>query len=662
MKMKLLIALMTAMNSYSAFSAIDAKDCPSLTQTTNKEDMKFCKAVTDKLMNTPNEKRNDVIAYMNTHRDEILSSNGSGGTLGSGGSPGNITTCKTIITNMKNVLEALTKNKEQEDDSSAGSKSLRECVKLTKGNFRYLYKGGSPAGQPSDWMIYVNNSDACLAKINCEEGTFGDIAAIQANEKYKACTKSTAETLARCDAAAFLISTANKDWSSETDTSNKSVEGGNPKMTCKRMGIETLDFDGCAKFVQNGDIMDVAQGAIQKGQELYYQDKTMTAQADAAKSDNTATASLEALKSSVKSQQDIMTQRAALDTGKLAVLATYYSEIPTHEDLKAKCSSFSYRTPATLIVGLNQAGSSVQVSDQAACPEVAAKPSFALLMNQQEKEKMKAKLVKVGIDVGSDAVMAGLMAKRAGDLNDAIAKVDAFKPIDPLAPAADNLQTTYCQQNPGDTKCLTGGLDRTFDAMGDNVISFGEGGTGTSYNNSNPFIDTNGTTTNAVGPTDRKSVASVGSVVSAAQQNGGLATTAAAATVTKGGAPAAGGGGGGSGGGGVGGGGGGGAPAGAQGATSGAIAGRAPTYGGGSGTLSMMGGNGINRSKSTAKDDGNPFGKLFGKGGNASGAINFGGRAPASVGTKGDNLFDMISKRYSNVSSDKRLLEYELTK
>jgi hypothetical protein len=76
----------------------------------------------------------------------------------------------------------------------------------------------------------------------------------------------------------------------------------------------------------------------------------------------------------------------------------------------------------------------------------------------------------------------------------------------------------------------------------------------------------------------------------------------------------------------------------------------------------MMGGYGINKNKSGSKDDSNPFGKLFNKDGNKSGVLDFKGRAPASVGTKGDNLFEMISKRYETVSADKRLIEYELAK
>ena len=75
----------------------------------------------------------------------------------------------------------------------------------------------------------------------------------------------------------------------------------------------------------------------------------------------------------------------------------------------------------------------------------------------------------------------------------------------------------------------------------------------------------------------------------------------------------------------------------------------------------MMGGYGM-KGKTAAKDDANPFGKLFNKDGR-SGAIDF-GRSPASqkVGSKNDNLFEMISKRYTTVNTDKRLIEYEIMK
>ncbi|MDD4973168.1 MAG: hypothetical protein PHY93_02400 [Bacteriovorax sp.] len=556
------------------------------------------------------------------------------------------TACETTKAGIRSKIQPLIKTGKNENQDGDSNNMMKKCVKLSGNNMRYLYKDGQRA-QRIEWNDFVAASDECIEKAcNNSEKTNPE-----AEAKERACADMTA-LASQCDGAAYLISAFERDFENSEHVVTKDQKGGNPAITCKGVGISTLDYEACVKFVENSDIMDAAQGAIQTGQDLYYKDKAMTAQMEATSSTDSATAGLKALKTGVKGQEDIMTQRAALDATKLAALANFYSQLPTGDDLKAKCQKYKTMSPAG---GLpDTAGCDTAVSRQ---------QDFGFLMNQQAREKMKAKLAAVGINVATDAVMAGLMAKRAGDIDNAIAKIDAFKPIDPLAPAADNLQTTYCQQNPGDAKCLTGGLERTFDAMGDNVITFGEGGTGTVYANNIPTLDGTTGTPNAVNPTTRNSITGAGSVISAAQQKGGLMDTAAKATVTKGTAPAAGGGGGGSGGGGSGGGGGG-APAGQQaGGVSSAIAGKAPSYGGGSGTLSMMGGYGI-KGKSTAKDDSNPFGKLFNKDGNKSGSLDFPGRSPASskVGNKADNLFEMISKRYTNVNNDKRLIEYEMTK
>ncbi|MDO9184070.1 MAG: hypothetical protein Q7U04_16775 [Bacteriovorax sp.] len=538
--------------------------------------------------------------------------------------------------NAEKAIEDLTSSRKVGKlDNLYGSRGVHYCDDLTLGNFRDLYKNGSATEKVEKWKDYLTYSKTCMTDI-CDDN------------KYKACIDKLKPIAASCDAAAYIVSAFDRDWNAGSD---KPVDGGTPKITCKRVGAETLDFDGCVSFVQNGELMDVAQTVVQKGQEVYFADKSMTAQAEAAQSTNTATAGLTALKSNVKGQQDIMTQRAVLDTGKLAALATYYSEIPSVNTIYEKCAS--YRT----VVNPEAPGPGpVEICNNTAKDE----SKFGFLQNQTAKEKMKAKLASVGINVASDAMMASLMAKRVGDLDNAIAKVETFKPIDPLAPSADNLQSTYCQQNPGDAQCLTGGLDRTFDAMGDNMITFGDGGTGTSYMNKNPDLNAGAGTTNAVNPAGTNKNDGVASIVSGAQQKGGLAETAAKAVVTKGTMPTGGGGGGGSLGGGGGGGGGGSAP-GAAAATT--FQEKAPTYGGGGGTLSMMGGLGINKNRAIAKDDSNPFGKLFNKDASKSGALDF-GRSPASqkVGNKTDNLFEMISKRYTNVNTEKRLIEYELTK
>lgn len=524
----------------------------------------------------------------------------------------------------------------ENSDGGNGSSLMKKCVELSGNNMRYLY---GKQRKTIDWNKLVDAKEECIAITPA-------CASADVSAKQKACD-NWKRTAALCDAGAFIISQSGRDWELPEHVKPSDVKGGNPEIKCTALGIETLDYEGCAKFVQNGDIMDAAQSAIQMGQELYYKDQAMTAQMEAASSTESATAGLKALGTGIKGQQDIMNQRAAIDTGKFTALAIYYSKIPDYEEIKGICAK--YQAGAN---GLTQNLCEAAVSQH---------PGFAFLMNQTAKEKMKAKLAKVGIDVTSNLVMANLMGNRLNDVNNAIAKVDAFKPIDPLAPAADNMQSTYCQQNPGDSKCLTGGLDRTFDAMDGNVISFGEGGTGTSYSNNNPYVDPTAGTKESVSSGSKNSITGVGGVISAAQQNGGLETKAGAATVSKGTAPTGGGGGGGGSGGGVGGGGGGGAPATAAQGSSPGYNGRAPKYDGGGGTLSMMGGYGINKNKGTAKDDSNPFGKLFNKDGNKSGVVNF-ARSPASVGNKGDNIFEMISKRYTTVSSDKRLLEYELTK
>ncbi len=568
-------------------------------------------------------------------------------------------TCKEMITK---ASEEIKPNGNFVNDAKGGSGDMQACVDLTKGWYRNLYKlGGNKGTLPNEynWQKFLAHSSVCIKKAEkaCDiiekQNLKDDVINTEFTNALNACAnENTSKTIAsRCDGAAYLLSVSERDWENPEHFHTPLVKAntGAPPISCKGSGVESIDYEKCVKFAENGDILEVVQGAAQKGQELILADKTMTAQADAASSANTATASLQAQKTSIQAQEQIMNQRAALDSGKLALLATYWSDMPTYQTLIDKCKSYN---SSDELLAANKDG----------CLSAVKQPGFDFLPNASMRDKMKVRLVTVGVAIGADLLAAGLLGKRAGDIDGAIAKVDAFKPIDPLAPSTDNLQTTFCQQNPGDVKCLTGGLQQTYDAAADNVITFGPGGTGTTYSNSNPFLDSSGTTTNAVAPTNKAAITPVGSAITNVDQKGGLMDTVAAATVTKGSAPAAGGGGGGGLGGGAGGGGGGASGGGVQaGGSTGSLA-KAPSYGGGAGSLSMMGGFGINKSKATAKDDANPFGKLFAADAKKSNSIDF-GRSPASqkVGTKGDNLFEMISKRYVNVNSEKRLLEYEMT-
>ncbi len=564
--------------------------------------------------------------------------------LHGGGNSGSSTSgenCEKVPNNnYKRFVEEITRTENNElTDGKFGSGALSDCVALSRGNMRYLYKNGNSAvSNGFTWDKAV--------EIKCLENS----KVCGGEESLDSCKNKLKVQATRCDSVAYIASVYGRDWTNKEHIETPNVKGGNPPITCQGNGVPTVDYDACVKFVQNGEIMDATQTVVQAGQELYYKDKTMTKQAEVAQSANTATAGLEALKDTVKSQKEIMEQRTAMDSGKLAMLASYYTDMPSADEVRAKCSNY------ILPEGLKD-------QKQELCRDVINKNDFGILSNAMTKEKMKSKLISLGVNVASDAVMAGLLSKREGDLKNAIAKVDEFKPIDPLAPQADNLQTTYCQQNPGDPKCLTGGLDRTFDMMNDNVITFGEGGSGASFNPNNPYADTtnsNGTNSNG---TTKNSITGVGSAIASAQQSGGLADPIAAGTITKGGGATGGGGGGGGSGGGAGGGGGG-APAGqgSPGGVSAAIGGKAPAYNGGSGFSLLGGGNGLRNNKAKGEKEENPFGKLFGKNANNNGTVNFRGIASQNVGSKGDNIFDMISKRYSTVNGEKRLIEYEAAK
>ncbi|MFA6235693.1 MAG: hypothetical protein WC635_00090 [Bacteriovorax sp.] len=664
MKMKLLTVFTLSIFSFSSKAIVldsmpinpefEAK-CASLPKTALPEEITECKNYHNRQITTANNRlrqcgttpegqscrdsENLNINNVQQAADRMNANFDAQATSSALAAAGSKAACEKVKAEKKAAASNIFTPRQNEDkDGDTGTAEMKKCVQLSQGAMRYLH---GKKRQQIDWKAIVDAKDECISE--CYTGP-------EAAAKQKACSEIKAQAV-RCDAAAFLIAAFDRDWENTEHVVTKEVKGGTPPISCVGRGVATVDYEACVKFVQNGDIMDAAQGAVYKGQEIYYKDKAMTAQMEVSAQDNTGTGALTAMKEGVKGQEDMMTQRAALNTGKFAALVSYYSDIPDPGDLKAKCGSYSGEAINSLIPNTNP---------RTACESVAARQhEFGFLMNQQSKDKMKARLAKVGIDVASDAMMAALLAKRAKQLDSAIASVDAFKPIDPLAPPTTDLQTTFCQQNPGDPKCLTGGLERTYDAMGDNVISFGEGGTGVSYANNTPYVDPTAGTIDTTTPGGKKPVGSVGNVIASAQQNGGLINKAAAATVTKGSAPAGGGGGGGGSGGGLGGGGG--APAaGAPPGPSGGIVSKAPRYDGGTGFSVLGGGFGINKNKNLAKDDSNPFGKLFGNKNN-NGSVDF-KRGPASVGNKGDNIFEMISKRYTVVNTDKRLLEYELTK
>ncbi|MBC7427923.1 MAG: hypothetical protein H7336_04870, partial [Bacteriovorax sp.] len=502
-------------------------------------------------------------------------------------------------------------------------------------------------------------------------------------EAFKKCTDSKKEIVKSCESVAYVLNAYGRDWSDSDQfavvngkassnspakvsgtTNGKSATttvGAPSSIQCSSMGIETVDYEPCKKFQVQLDLIEGVQQVGYQAQTLVYSDKMMDSQQKYANEKNSATGALKATGESLKMQQDMMNQRTAIEATKLAYAYTLYTEMPRTSEVSEKCSGIIGQTIKMDLNGVTGLKENTQIKESDCKPAVGTQKGFALLMNQLSLEAMRSKLIGIATTTGSNMLLASLLGKRADDVNNAIAKIDAFKPADPYTTTEAEAQSTFCKQNPGLAQCLTAGLERTFDTMNDNVITFGDGATGTQYGGG---VNADGTTaTGAINdPTARAPVTPVGSIIAAAAQDNKMEKSDAAKVSTSG-TGASGGGGGGSGGGASGGGGGGAPPAvGSAGGAAAAVQGKTPTYGGGSGSFSVMGGFGINKRKGDGKDEGNPFGKLFGKDGKADSTLNFRDIASQKVGSKGDNLFDMISKRYTSVNADKRLLEYELAK
>jgi len=538
-----------------------------------------------------------------------------------------------------------------------GSSAFMKCDNLSMGMMKDLYRNGGVRLENFEWEKNIKYL-CCSAKV----------------EEREKCQKEAANHAAKCESVAFLINSFGRDWTDENinkptkaeSTARMPTQGANGASAmqalanagafkCVSAGMETLDFDGCKKFVTQLETIETFQQVGNQTQEVVYKGKIADSQLNYMNEKNTATGALKAQRDSFSMQKDMYNQRTAVDTAKLGYLYTIYKEIPDSNEIVSRCS----KVPQNIPFG------SGKVLSKDDCL-MAVRGGFELTKNQAQLDAMKRKLIAIATEAGSNLILANLMGKSADNVDNAIKKVDGFKPIDPFVVSEEEAQTSFCKMNPGQPQCLGADLTRNFDTIDGNVITFGGGATGTNYGGTNQIQDTGTTTANAIGGSDKAGVTPVGSVISAAAQDNRIEGSTMA-SVTKGGGSSGGGGGGGGGsmGGGGGGGGGGssgGAGAGAGGEAGGNVAPGGPKYSDANG-FSVVGGFGINKQKKEGGSDENPFGKLFGKDSpKAAGVVNFRDIASQKVGDKSENIFDMISKRYTNVAADKRLIEYELTK
>lgn len=556
----------------------------------------------------------------------------------------------------KITAEAKTLSDQGNDVSYPGSRNFNSCDRLSRGNLKNLYKNGNRSSSIPNWEPYAKY--ACLDKCDTKE--------------FKSCVDEKLKLARKCESVTYVMSFYERDWndSEQIQEVSASPAGGQAApaaggaaaaaaasasaIKCKSQGIETLDYIACKKFATQLDLIDAVQTVAQGTQELVYADKMMDTQTKYAKEENSATGALKATGDSLDMQKNMYQQRTAVDATKLAYLYSVYNEMPKMDEIRAKCDGVEKQTGN---VGIGQA----VTKDECRMTVLNGSGGFAMAQNQSQIDAMRSKLITIATSAGSNMILANLLGKRAKDVKNAIADIDAFVPTDPTLVTEEDALSTYCKLNPGVAKCLTSDLSRTFDTLNDNIITFGDGATGTNYG-SNSGITAGAVTDSGSDTTTRTSVTPVGSIIASAARDNSIEGSTAA-TVTDGKTGGGGGGGGGLGGGGSGGGGGAPPAAPGQGGVAAAVQGKTPTYGGGAGSISVVGGLGLNKAKGDGKAEDNPFGKLFGKDApKGSGVVNFRDIASARVGAKGDNLFDMISKRYSSVAADKRLLEYELAK
>lgn len=556
--------------------------------------------------------------------------------------------------------------KEKNGNWYPGTSSLQECDQFLLGNMKNLYSNG------------IRKS------INTQKDALNEFVLIEyCDESGSKETEKLVQKALRCDAAAYLISTFNRDWNDTEQVQPSKTQGGNnggmvqnngqqqsptqamsqaQGIKCVSEGIETVDYDDCKKFTDQLGLLDVATTFANNAQSAVYSAKLGDKQIEYAQEENSATGALKAQGSSFDMQQDMYQQRAVIDGAKLAYLYSIYEKIPSAKDLTKKCDA--YKGDKVITAGGLNPDNMIPMtheSGKSACLAAASAMGgkFAFLQNQAAKDQMKSKLVGVATSLGSNALLSKLMGDRAKDVKKAIAKINEFEAIDPITLTEEALKENLCTTDPTNIKCSGSGLNSDFDSIGENIIVFGSNSTGTNYGQSKG--EEVGTVDDS-SSSQSGSVDKIGSIVDKVNQ-GTEMDDSRAAKVTASGNGRSGGGGGGSAGG-VGLGGGGDVQKGSEASVTAAKQSLNSAYGGGGGSLSVTGGMGINKKNATGNSEDNPFGKLFNKDQKAAGdVVNF--REIAStdkVGTKNDDLFKMISNRYNRVNAEKRLIEYELTK
>lgn len=513
---------------------------------------------------------------------------------------------------------------------------------------------------------------------------------------YKRNLAEITETVAKCTALYSVVSNAATERSMNYSEYNKtqSSKSFDGKLICSSLGYETQDYKACSTASNFYDTVFLSRKAVETAQQFQYMDKSMDIQTEMAQNVQTdATAGLKAQKQDIQQKAEMARTRAATETAAVGALWAAMEEIPTLDEIGAECESnierisksneiknfeetitSYYKKTVEEKIGdtnIKEDGSKTDsLLDQAlssylvgACEKyvinVGSSASHALIQNAGARDVIEQALIDAGVNIATMLGTAEILDKQASRVGDAIKLVDEHEP-ESLAYDSEDLLVTECQVNPGSENCVSAQYERGVGYHNDGISVSGM--QFATSDSTLPIEETSRNSDVTSDSTDRStSIGGIGSTIDPVDQAGGLADTpTGAASIASTGANGigAGGGGGGSGGGGAS------APANGS-ARTGGQGGSKPyvgsskklKYSSGGGGLSFS--SGSTRKVASKSKSANPFSKLFGKKGTKKNdVLNFRGVA-SGVGSKSGSIFQMISKRYSAVSKDKRLEEYK---
>ncbi|WP_372653126.1 hypothetical protein [Halobacteriovorax sp.] len=479
---------------------------------------------------------------------------------------------------------------------------------------------------------------------------------------------------------------ANREMDFSDYNKSQTAQSYDGKLKCSSVGYETQDYKACSDATTFYDAVFLGRTAVETVQSFQYMDSSMDIQTEMAQNSQTdATAGLKAQQQDIQVKANMARTRAATETAAVGALWVAMEKIPELESLYQECESSieadmyksAYATVSNLYIeNVKALETSLQITTNKASIDLDANlekrrlaacnqyiyntgggANHALIQNSGARQIIQQALIDSGVNIATMLGTAEIYDKQASRVGDAIKLVDDYDP-ESLAYDSEDLLATECQVNPNSENCVSAQYERGVDYHNDGISV--NGMQFATSDSTLPIDEYERNTDAATDNTNRtNTIGGIGSTVDPVDKGGGLADSPiGAASVSSTGSNGLGSGGGGRGGGG------GGASAPANGSASTGGQGGSSPYVGTSKKLSYSSGGGLSfssgskRTASKTKAE-NPFSKLFGKkDAKSNGVLNFRGVA-SDVGTKNGSIFQMISKRYSAVSKDKRLEEYQ---